>query len=67
MIDYVWLVPLFPLLGVIINGLLGVRFPKKLTGVIGTAAIFLSFLVSCLIFSELIQLPPRKPFGIDPL
>lgn len=58
MIDYVWLVPLFPLLGVIINGLLGVRFPKKLTGVIGTAAIFLSFLVSCLIFSELIQLPP---------
>jgi NADH-quinone oxidoreductase subunit L len=58
MIDYVWLVPLFPLLGVIINGLLGVRFPKKLIGAIGTAAIFLSFLVSCLIFSELIQLPP---------
>ncbi|MBW1853424.1 MAG: NADH-quinone oxidoreductase subunit L, partial [Deltaproteobacteria bacterium] len=60
MIEYVWLVPLFPLLGVIINGLLGIRFPKKLIGLIGSGAILLSFLVSCSMFLELIQLSPES-------
>ncbi len=60
MIEYVWLVPLFPLLGVIINGLLGIRFPKKLIGLIGSGAILLSFLVSCSIFLELVQLSPES-------
>lgn len=58
MIEYVWLVPFFPLLGVIINGILGIRFPKKLIGLIGSAAILLSFLVSCRILWEVLQLPP---------
>ena len=58
MIDYVWLVPLCPLLGMIINGLVGIRFSKRLIGFFGSAAIFISFVVSCLIFSELVQLPP---------
>jgi len=30
--DYIWLVPLFPLLGVVINGLFGIKFPKKIIG-----------------------------------
>ncbi len=57
MTDYVWLIPLFPLLGVAINGLVGIRFPKSLVGFIGSTAIFLSFLVACAIFWELLQLP----------
>ena len=59
MIDYVWLVPFFPLLGVVINGILGIRFPRKLIGLIGSTAILLSFLVSCCILWEVIQLPPE--------
>ncbi len=59
MIEYIWLVPFFPLMGVIINGILGIRFPKKLIGLIGSAAILLSFLVSCRILWEVMQLPPE--------
>lgn len=57
MAEYVWLIPLFPLIGVIINGLIGIRFPKGLVGFIGSLTIFASFVVSCCIFWELIQLP----------
>ena len=34
MIDYVWLVPLFPLIGVFVNGLLGKKLGDKFVGVI---------------------------------
>jgi len=59
MIDYVWLIPVFPLLGAFINGIVGIRFPKKVVGFIGASAIFLSFLVACSIFWELVQLAPE--------
>lgn len=58
MIEYVWLVPFFPLLGVVINGILGIRFSKRLIGLIGSTAILLSFLVSCRILWDVLQLPP---------
>src|SRR6056300_729917 len=56
MYDKLWLVPFFPLLGSIINGLLGKRFIKneKLIGAIGTGMLFLSFLVSCKYFIQLL-------------
>ena len=59
MIDYVWLVPAFPLIGVLLNGLAGIRFPKTLTGIIGSAMILLSFLVSCLILAQVLQADPQ--------
>jgi len=56
MYDKLWLIPFFPLLGSIINGLLGKRFIKneKIIGAIGTGAVFLSFLVSCKYFIQLL-------------
>ena len=56
MYDKLWLIPFFPLLGCIINGLLGKRFIKneKVIGAIGTGAVFLSFLVSCKYFIQLL-------------
>jgi NADH-quinone oxidoreductase subunit L len=59
MIDYVWLIPVFPLLGAFINGIVGIRFPKKVVGFIGAAAILFSFLVALSIFWELVQLAPE--------
>ena len=59
MIDYVWLIPAFPLIGVMLNGIIGMRFPKTLIGLIGSAAILLSFLVSCLILWEAVQAAPH--------
>jgi NADH-quinone oxidoreductase subunit L len=57
MMDYVWLIPLFPLIGFFINGLVGKSLPKKVVGTIGAAAVGLSFLVTVAIFLEFLKLP----------
>src|SRR5215207_5075058 len=45
---YIWLVPLLPLLGAAINGLLGrrFRFSERLVGSIGVGSVALAFLIS---------------------
>jgi NADH-quinone oxidoreductase subunit L len=47
----VFLVPLFPLLGFLINGLGRKSLQKQATAVIGSGVIFCSFLLSCYLFS----------------
>jgi len=58
MFDYVWLIPLFPAIGFLINGFLGGRLGKKIVSWIGPTAIGLSFLTAILIFLELVRTPP---------
>ncbi len=53
MINLVWLVPLIPFLGFIINGLGRNTLSKGVIGFIGSGVIFLSFLISVGIFLEL--------------
>lgn len=60
MLDYVWLIPLFPAIGFLINGLFGRRLGKGVVSVVGPAAIGLSFLTSILIFFELIGKPASE-------
>ncbi len=60
MIDYVWLIPLFPLIGFLINGLFGSRFKENHIGTIASAAIGLSFIVSVTIFFQVLQLPASE-------
>lgn len=48
----VYLVPLFPLIGFLINGLFWKKMPKTLGGIIGSVAILASFCVSLGIFFE---------------
>lgn len=60
MIDYVWLVPLFPLLGFLITGL-GRKSLGHAAGWIASSAILASFVVSLLIFLEVRALP-ANPF-----
>ncbi len=57
MLDYVWLVPLFPAIGFVINGLLGKRIDRRLVGWIGCSAIGLAFFVSLLLLFDLLKLP----------
>lgn len=52
MIDFVYLVPLFPLIGFLINGLGWRVIPKSAGGAIGSLAVLGSFIVSLLIFFE---------------
>ena len=58
MMDYVWLIPLFPFLGFLINGLWGKNLSKNVVGTIGSLAVGLSFLVTVAIFLEFLKLPP---------
>jgi NADH-quinone oxidoreductase subunit L len=51
-IDFVYLVPLFPLIGFLINGLGRKQLSKSLSGIIGSGVILASFIVSVLIFNE---------------
>ena len=53
MINLVWLVPLLPLLGFLINGLGRNFLPKSIVGFIGSGVIFSSFCLSIAIFIEL--------------
>ena len=51
-IDFVYLVPLFPLIGFLINGLGRKNLSKLLSGMLGSGVILASFIVSVLIFNE---------------
>ena len=66
MIDLVWLVPLLPLLGFISIGLWGKNMAKGLVGWIGCGVIFLSFVVSALIFFELLSGSSAKTVDLFP-
>ncbi|MEJ7737537.1 MAG: NADH-quinone oxidoreductase subunit L [Chitinophagaceae bacterium] len=51
-IQLVWLVPLFPLIGFLINGLGRKNLPKSLISIVGCGTILASFIVCVLIFNE---------------
>ena len=51
-IDEAYLIPLLPFLGFLINGLGRKVIPKKITGIIGSGVIFISFCLSILIFID---------------
>jgi NADH-quinone oxidoreductase subunit L len=53
MLQLIALVPLLPLIGFLINGIGYKRIPKSLVGIIGSAAMLLSFIISLGIFFEL--------------
>ena len=55
MSNYVYLVPLFPLIGFLINGLFRKSVPKSMSGLIGSATILASFIVSAGIFFQVKQ------------
>ncbi|MBS1644132.1 MAG: NADH-quinone oxidoreductase subunit L [Bacteroidetes bacterium] len=52
MLQYIYLVPLFPLIGFLINGLGWKSLPHKAGGIIASLAILASFVVSFLVFLE---------------
>src|SRR3990167_4957833 len=58
MIDYSWLVLLFPALGVIINIFFGRRMGKTLVGCLSSGFVALSFLTGLCLLSKLTALAP---------
>ncbi len=60
MLDYLWLIPLIPLVGSAINGLIGIRLPKSAVSIIGCGASGMSFILALASFSELLKLEPEQ-------
>ena len=65
--EYLWLIPALPLLGFLINGLLGSRLSEKIVGIIGSGVVFLAFLVAILNFISLLDLHPEDRVFIQSL
>jgi len=51
-IQNAWLIPLFPLIGFLINGFFGSKLEKKVSGTIGTVAVFAAFAWAIGVFFE---------------
>ncbi|MBD3866839.1 MAG: NADH-quinone oxidoreductase subunit L [Acidobacteria bacterium] len=58
MLDLIWLIPLIPLTGVLINGFFGRRMPLKTVGVIACATVLIAFLLSV---GAVVQLAGSEP------
>jgi len=52
MIQLVWLVPLLPLIGFLLNGLFRNHFSKTITSIVGSGVLLVSFVLSLLIFMQ---------------
>ncbi len=60
MVNLAWLVPILPLIGFLINGILRDKLPKTMAGVIGCGVVFASFLISCGILFEHLPNPANS-------
>src|SRR4051812_8870840 len=58
-LNLIWLIPLFPAIGFVINGVLGKRMHKTVVGIIGAGAVLLSFIVSAGAVFQLAGLEPE--------
>jgi NADH-quinone oxidoreductase subunit L len=57
-LDLIWLIPLFPAVGFVINGLFGKRLSKTVIGVIASGAAFIAFVFAAGAVYQLLQLEP---------
>jgi len=60
MIDYLWIIPLLPLAGSAINGLLGKRLPKTVISIIACGTAGFAFLIAIGAVMDLIRLAPGE-------
>ena len=59
-LDLIWLIPLFPAAGFVINGLFGKRMPKAAVGTIAAGAVLVSFIFAAAAVYQLSQLPEHE-------
>jgi NADH-quinone oxidoreductase subunit L len=66
MYDIIWLIPLLPLFGFLINGIFGKYLKNEaLIGTIGSATVGASFVISFIIFLNLLSHPIENPIIVD--
>lgn len=60
MVKLLWLIPILPLLGAVINGVFGKRLPKHVVAGIAAGSVAGSFLISLAAFLQMLQLPETE-------
>src|SRR5690606_31502807 len=55
MMELIWLIPLIPLLGFIVNGLGQYNFSKSLIGMVGCGTVLGAFILSCMLFGQVLD------------
>jgi NADH-quinone oxidoreductase subunit L len=63
MLDYVWLIPLFPLVGVLVNATLGRWLSRRVVAIIACLAVGASFVVAVSVLLVLLGLPAETEAG----
>jgi len=63
MLNYVWLIPLFPLIGVLINASLGRWLGRRLVTIVASLAVGASFAVAAAVLFAMLGLPATSPNG----
>ena len=64
-LQYAWLVPVFPLIGFLLNGLLRNKLSKQMVGIIGSGSVLLSFIVSLYLFTHVKSAEPYVAHYFD--
>jgi NADH-quinone oxidoreductase subunit L len=59
-LDYLWIIPLLPLLGAAVNGLFGAKWPNKIVSAVAVGSTGLSFACALEALREFIQLAPEQ-------
>ena len=59
-LSLLWLVPLLPLVGAILNGVLAGTLPRKMVSAIGVGSVGVSFAIAIACFGDLLALPPES-------
>ncbi len=63
MLDYVWLIPLCPLIGVLVNAFLGRWLGRRLVAILASLVVGASFVVAVLVLVAMLGLPAESPSG----
>jgi NADH-quinone oxidoreductase subunit L len=67
MMQVLWLIPLLPLLGAAVNGILGKRFSKSAISLIGCGSVGAAFIVAIGALADLMRLPATERHYLQPL
>ncbi len=60
LLDLIWMIPLFPAVGFVINGIFGKKLPKPAVAVIASGAVLVSFLMAAGAVYQLSQRPVEE-------
>ena len=64
MTEYIWLIPVLPLVGFIINGIAGAKLPKRMVTLVANLSVFAAFVLACILYFNMLTSPEQAETGI---